>query len=69
VAARSELSGTLKIPAPMPIETHLLAPASPEFRRRHPQLNIDSRLDDRFVNLVKEAIDVAIRLGHLADSN
>ncbi|AKJ30038.1 LysR family transcriptional regulator [Caldimonas brevitalea] len=68
-AVRSEPSGTLKIAAPLPIGTRLLAPALPEFRRRYPKLNIDLRLNDRFVNLVEEGIDVALRIGDLADSN
>ena len=67
-AVRSEPSGLLKIAAPLPIGTRLLAPALPEFRRRHPKLAIDLRLNDRFVNLVEEGVDVAIRIGHLADS-
>ncbi|MBZ8140756.1 LysR family transcriptional regulator [Rubrivivax gelatinosus] len=68
-AARSEPAGTLKVAAPLPIGTRLLAPALPEFRRRHPRLQVDLRLGDRFVNLVEEGIDVAIRIGELADSN
>lgn len=67
-AAQSEPAGTLKIAAPLPIGTRVLAPALPEFRRRHPQLRIDLRLSDHFVNLVEEGIDVAIRIGHLPDS-
>lgn len=67
-AVRAEPSGTLKIAAPLPIGTRLLAPALPEFRRRHPKLHIDLRLNDRYVNLVEEGIDVAIRVGQLADS-
>lgn len=68
-AVRAEPSGILKIAAPLPIGTRLLAPALPAFRRRHPKLEIDLRLNDRFVDLVEEGIDVAIRLGHLPDSN
>ncbi|WP_431258031.1 LysR substrate-binding domain-containing protein [Roseateles chitinivorans] len=68
VAARAEPSGTLKIAAPLPIGTRLLAPALPEFRRRHPKLNIDLRLGDRYVNLVEEGVDVAIRIGSQPDS-
>ena len=69
VAVRAEPSGILKVAAPLPIGTRLLAPALPDFRRRYPKLHIDLRLNDRFVNLVEEGIDVAIRLGDLADSN
>lgn len=68
-ATRSEPSGTLKIAAPMPIGTRLLASALPEFRRRHPRLRVDLRLNDRFVNLVEEGIDVAIRIGQQDDPN
>ena len=68
-AARSEPAGILKIAAPMPIGTRLLASALPEFRRRHPKLHIDLRLNDRFVNLVEEGIDVAIRIGQQDDPN
>lgn len=68
-AVRSEPAGTLKVAAPLPIGLRLLAPALPEFRRRHPRLHIDLRLNDRFVNLVEEGIDVAIRIGNLADSS
>lgn len=69
VAVRSEPAGVLKIAAPLPIGIRLLAPALPEFRRRYPKVSIDLRLNDRFVNLVEEGIDVAIRIGTLADSN
>ncbi|KNY22402.1 LysR family transcriptional regulator [Methylobacterium sp. ARG-1] len=68
VAARSEPAGTLKVTAPFPIGVHLLAPALPAFRERHPKLSIDLRLGDRFSDLIEEGIDVAIRVGELADS-
>ena len=68
-ATRSEPAGVLKIAAPMPIGTRLLASALPEFRRRHPKLQVDLRLNDRFVNLVEEGIDVAIRIGQHDDPN
>ncbi|MBE7198015.1 MAG: LysR family transcriptional regulator [Parafilimonas terrae] len=68
VAARSEPAGTLKVTAPLPIGVHLLAPALPRFRARHPKLAVDLRLGDRFADLIAEGIDVAIRVGDLADS-
>jgi DNA-binding transcriptional LysR family regulator len=67
-AAQSEPSGTLRIAASLPIGTRLLAPALPEFRRRYPKVKIDLRLNDQFVNLVEEGVDVALRIGDLADS-
>ena len=68
VAARSEPAGTLKVTAPFPIGVHVLAPALPRFRERYPKLSIDLRLGDRFADLIEEGIDVAIRVGELADS-
>lgn len=68
-AVRSEPAGVLKVAASMPIGVRLLAPALPAFRRRHPKLRVDLRLGDRFVNLVEEGVDVAVRIGHLADSS
>ncbi|AWB22278.1 LysR family transcriptional regulator [Methylobacterium currus] len=68
VAARSEPAGTLKVTAPLPVGLHLLAPALPRFRARHPRLTIDLRLGDRMTDLIEEGIDVAIRVGDLSDS-
>jgi DNA-binding transcriptional LysR family regulator len=68
LAARSEPAGSLRIAASLPIGIHLIAPALPMFRRLHPQLSIDLRLDDRMIDIVEDGIDVAIRIGELADS-
>jgi DNA-binding transcriptional LysR family regulator len=40
----------------------------PAFLAAHPGVTLDIRLDDRFVNLVAEGFDLAIRIGRLADS-
>lgn len=68
LASRAEPSGTLKVTVPLPLGVHLLAPALPRFRARHPRLAVDLRLGDRFVDLIEEGIDVAIRVGDLGDS-
>lgn len=66
--ARSEPSGTLRVAASLPIGLHLIPPALPAFRRLHPKLTIDLRLSDRMVDIIEEGIDVAIRIGDLADT-
>ncbi|CDO35238.1 LysR family transcriptional regulator [Novosphingobium sp. KN65.2] len=68
LAARTELSGQIRITAPLSVGTHMLAPILPLFRERHPGISIDLRLEDRLLDLVEEGIDVAIRSGTLADS-
>ncbi|WP_372360687.1 LysR family transcriptional regulator [Xanthomonas sp. NCPPB 1325] len=67
-AARSEPAGVLRITAPLPVGIHLIAPFLPKFRERYPALSVDLRLNDQFSDLVEEGIDVAIRIGRLADS-
>ena len=68
MTARSEPAGTLRVAAPLPIGIHVIAPALPEFRRLHPKVTVDLRLNDRVVGFVDEEIDIAIRIGELADS-
>ncbi len=68
-SARSEPAGTLRIAASLPIGLHLIAPMIAEFRKRHPKVMIDLRLSDHIVGLVEESIDLAVRIGELADSS
>jgi DNA-binding transcriptional LysR family regulator len=67
-AVRAEPSGLLRIAASLPIGLHLIAPALPAFRARHPKVTIDLRLDDHVVDIVEQGIDVAVRIGSLPDS-
>ena len=68
MTARSEPSGTLRIATSLPIGVHVIAPALPAFRKLHPKVMIDLRLNDQIVDIIEEGIDVAIRIGELADS-
>lgn len=68
LAARSEPTGTLRIAASLPIGVHVIAPALPAFRGRYPKVTIDLRLSDRYVDIIEEGIDVAVRIGDLPDS-
>ena len=63
--ARRGLSGTLRISAPVTFGELLVLPLMRRFRALHPDLVIDLRLSDRFVDLAAEGIDVAIRIGRL----
>lgn len=66
--ARRGLSGTLRVSAPLSFGEMRLGPLLRDFRRPHPDLVIDLRLSDRFVDLAAEGIDLAIRIGRLEDS-
>lgn len=62
------LSGTLRVSAPVTFGELFVQPMLRRFRAPHPDLEIDLRLSDRFVDLAAEGIDVAIRIGRLDDS-
>ena len=68
-SAKAELTGTLRIAAPVDYGGQLLAPALVRFAALHPALHVDLRTNDRVSNLVAEGIDIAIRLGWLRDSS
>lgn len=67
-AARSQPSGTLRIAASLPIGLHMIAPMLPRFRERYPQVTIDLRLSDQLADIIEGGIDLAVRIGDLADS-
>jgi DNA-binding transcriptional LysR family regulator len=43
-------------------------PQVPTFLERYPRLALDLQISDRYVNLVDEGVELAIRIGHLEDS-
>jgi DNA-binding transcriptional LysR family regulator len=47
----------------------VVVPLALEFMARHPQVQVDLSFEDRYVDLVAQGIDVAIRMGKLADSS
>src|SRR6266404_7078620 len=60
-----ELRGRLRIAAPLSFGTTHLAPVFAEMARRHPLLHVHACYSDRFVDIVGEGFDVAIRVGYL----
>jgi DNA-binding transcriptional LysR family regulator len=61
--------GNLRISVPMDFGQLFLQPAIREFLSRYPEICLDVRFDDRQVDLVREQIDLAIRISHLPDSS
>lgn len=64
-----ELSGRLRIAVPFSFGPTHFGPMVAEMARRHPQLHIHTTYSDRFVDLIAEGFDCAIRVGYLQDSN
>jgi len=69
VRPTGELRGRLRIAAPLSFGPTHFAVVLAEMANRHPQLHIQTCYSDRFVDLVAEGFDCAIRVGHLPDSN
>jgi DNA-binding transcriptional LysR family regulator len=67
--AGATLTGRLRVSAAVTFTRIHIVPKLGEFVARHPGLEIELILDDRTVDLVEEGIDVALRMGNLADSS
>jgi DNA-binding transcriptional LysR family regulator len=64
----SALQGSLRVSGPSGLGLIHLVPLLPEFLRRHPHLTLDFDMSNRFVDLIEEGYDLAIRVGTLRDS-
>lgn len=64
-----EAQGTLRVSAPRSIGDLFLTQAMVEFLQEQPKIKLDLALEDRFVDIVEEGYDVAIRITELADSS
>ena len=65
---QSRVRGTLRISTSVAFGRRVLTPLVLRFMQQHPELQIDLSFEDRYVNLVEQGIDIAIRMGRLADS-
>lgn len=64
-----DLRGRLRIAAPLSFGPTHFAPVLADMAQRHPQLHVHTSYSDRFVDLIAEGFDCAIRVGYLQDSN
>uniref|UniRef100_UPI004039C035 LysR family transcriptional regulator n=1 Tax=Variovorax sp. BK018 TaxID=3450241 RepID=UPI004039C035 len=69
VSGSSRIAGKLNIAAPSGFGALVVAPLCARITHEHPDLEIDLRLSDRWVDLVEEGIDLAVRIGRLPDSS
>ncbi|MEN3030045.1 LysR family transcriptional regulator [Chromobacterium amazonense] len=65
----AELSGVLRLTAPVSHMAESVAPAATQFLRQHPKLQLELHASDHMVDLVASGMDLAIRLGTLRDSS
>ena len=60
--------GILRINVPVSFGLLHMTPLLPEFLRRYPEMEVEVTLNDRFVDLVDEGFDAAVRITQLEDS-
>lgn len=60
--------GLLRVNLPMSFGLGYVAPLLPALLNRYPELHVDLTFNDRRIDLLDEDVDVAIRIGELADS-
>ena len=65
----SKVGGQLRVGTSVSFGRRVLTPLVLAFMRDHPDITIDLSFDDRYVNLVEQGVDVAVRMGRLADSS
>ncbi|MFC1234943.1 LysR family transcriptional regulator [Vibrio sp. F74] len=62
------VTGTLKLSVPSGFSVRLLSFALNDFMNLNPNLTVDVSVSDKFINLVEDDIDIAIRATYLKDS-
>src|SRR5262245_50786155 len=61
--ARNRPQGKLRVDVPVPFGKYLLLPAIPRFTERYPDIALEVRFNDRYVDILAEGVDVAVRVG------
>jgi len=66
---QTQAQGLLRVGSSVAFGRRVVVPLALEFMKTHPQLQVDLSFEDRYTDLVAQGIDVAVRLGKLADSS
>ena len=66
---QTQVQGALRISTSVAFGRRVLGPMVMSFMRMNPGLQVDLSCEDRYVNLVEQGVDVAVRMGRLADSS
>ncbi|MFG6488052.1 LysR family transcriptional regulator [Roseateles sp. BYS78W] len=68
-AGEHRLQGTLRVAASVTFGRRQLMPLVRSFLAAHPGVQIDLRLNDGFIDLIEQGIDIAVRIGEQPDSS
>jgi DNA-binding transcriptional LysR family regulator len=67
--SRAPVRGVLRITAPVQFGRRHVAPIVSAFLNEHPEVRVELTLNDRNLDLIEEGLDLAVRIGPLADSS
>src|SRR4051794_2185350 len=65
---QTQPGGRLVVSAPVGFGRLHVSPVMSAYLKHYPEVSGELRLSDRMINLVEEGVDLAVRIGHLADS-
>jgi len=68
-AERATPTGRLVVSAPVSFGRLHIGPLMADYLKRYPQVSGELTLSDRFVNLIEDGVDLALRIGRLADTS
>ena len=68
VLRQGSIGGQLRLSTSVGFGRRVLVPLALRYMQAHPDVRLDISFDDRYVDLVEQGIDVAIRMGQMADS-
>jgi DNA-binding transcriptional LysR family regulator len=65
---QTQAQGLLRVGTSVAFGRRVITPLALDFMAKHPQVQLDLSFEDRYTDLVAQGIDVAVRMGKLADS-
>jgi DNA-binding transcriptional LysR family regulator len=68
-ASKAPVRGVLRITAPVQFGRRHVAPIVSAFLNEYPEVRVELSLNDRNLDLIEEGLDIAVRIGSLADSS
>ena len=66
---QSDVTGTLRLSIPPNISDALVAPILCDYQTRYPKTTINVMVTERYVDLIEDGVDIALRVGALQDSS
>ena len=66
---QSKVRGKITISASVGFGRRVLTPSILQFMMHHPELEVNLNMDDRYINLIEQGVDLAIRMRRLPDSS